>query len=322
MSIREIANILKHIKSAVIFTHVRPDGDTLGSGMALSRALSVCGIENEVVNEGEIPAMFGFLKGISEIKLRPSIDAEAYIAVDTSDLSRLGGLEPVFRAGARNRKITFDLDHHISNTCFAAHNFVRARASNCENIAELICAMGVKIEGEIAEFLMLGMVTDSGGFSHGDVNGDTFRAAALAADGGADASRIAYEILRKKSKARASLYAEVISKLRYLSDDVLAIALVPAARLAHYGLGGDATDGIVDFALSVDGVEASVCLLEMKKGQYKVSLRSKGRVDVNAVARTFGGGGHPLAAGCMLFGEYEEICDKLRYAVWQHAEDL
>lgn len=321
MSILEIANILKNIKSAVIFTHVRPDGDTLGSGMALSRALSVCGIANEVVNEGEIPAIYGFLPGIEEIKLRPKLDAEAYIAVDTSDLARFGALEPVFR-GALRKKITVNIDHHISNTNFAAYNFVRERASNCENIAELISALGVKIEGDLADFLMLGMVTDSGGFSHGDVNGDTFRAAALAADGGADVSRIGYEMLRKKSKARALLYAEVISKLRFFSEDTLAIALVTAERLSHYGLQGDATEGIVDFALSIDCVETSICLLEMKKGQYKVSLRSKGRTDVNAVARTFGGGGHVLAAGCMLFGDYEEICDKLRYAVWQHAEDL
>ncbi|MDE7159179.1 MAG: hypothetical protein K2N74_06370, partial [Clostridiales bacterium] len=139
-------------------------------------------------------------------------------------------------------------------------------------------------------------------------------------DAGANVNKITYEIFKKKSKARATLYAETVSSLRYLLNDRLVIAIVRRAALEKLGLKNDATEGIVDFGLTVDTAEVSVSLLEMKKGQYKASFRSKGAVNVNQVAGTFGGGGHVLASGCMLFGEEEEVIDRIRYAVSQHME--
>ena len=316
-TLKEIAGVIRRLKSAVIFTHMRPDGDALGSAMALSRALFMLNIPNEVVNEGEIPAKFFVLEGMDSIKKAPSLNVEGYICVDSSDEARLGYLQPVFLAGVKQGKITVNIDHHVSNTRYCKYNFVRNRASNCENIAELIGELGVSPDRLTANYLMTGMVTDSGAFSHSDVNGDTFRAAAYAADAGADVSMITYEIFKKQSKARAQMYAEVISALRYELSDAFAVALVTQDILRKYGLRQDATEGIVDFALTVEPVEVSVCLMEVKKGQYKVSLRSKGKVNVNEVAATFGGGGHVLASGCMLFGDPEEVIDKLSFAVRQ-----
>ena len=319
-SIEEIAGILKGLKSAVIFTHTRPDGDAIGSAMALSRALSLCKIKNQVVDDSEIPEKFSSL-GVRVQKF-PTLDAEGYICVDASDDSRLGELASAFRKGVKRGKPTFNIDHHVSNTRFCKYNFVRERASNSENILELIELLGVPVDGQIAQYLMAGAVTDSGGFSHSDVNGDTFRAAARMADGGADVNEIAYRMFRKQSKARAQMYAEVLSKIRYLHEDRRAVALVTLEQLARFGLTQDATEGIVDFALTVDPVEVSVCLMEYKAGQYKASLRSKGKVNVNEVAGVFGGGGHVLASGCMLFGSFEDVLDRLSYAVWQHLGDL
>ena len=316
-TIQEIAGVLRRLKSAVIFTHMRPDGDALGSAMALHRALFMLKIPSEVVNEGEIPQKFLALEGMETIRKAPAQDAEGYICVDCSDEARLGYLQPVFLEGAKRGKVTVNIDHHVSNARFCKYNFVRNRASNCENIAELVRALGVKPDKLLGDYLMTGMVTDSGAFSHSDVNGDTFREAAYAADAGADVSRITYEIFKKQSKARAQMYAEVISSLRYELADALAIAVVTKKTLEKYALKQDATEGIVDFALTVEPVEVSVCLMEVKKGQYKVSLRSKGAVNVNEVAATFGGGGHVLASGCMLFGDLEEVVDKLSFAVRQ-----
>jgi len=314
-TIRQIADTIKGLKSAVIFTHVRPDGDTVGCAVALSRALSFLGIKNEMLNEGEIPERYGYLSGKDEFKRRPSFDAEAYILVDCSDETRLGGLSKFYQAGA-GKHVTINIDHHIANTYFAQHNFVRERASNCENVAELIRTLGVKYDEDIANALMTGFVTDSGGFSHGDVDGDTFRAAALAMDGGADVALITYETMRRRSQAQTRFYLSVVSAVRYLLDGKLGVASVSQAQLEEYGLKPDATEGLVDFALTVDGVEVSVCLLEMKRGQYKASFRSRS-VDVNDVAAVFGGGGHVLASGCMLFGDLEEVVDRVRYAVYQ-----
>ena len=316
-TLQEIADVIKTLKSAVIFTHLRPDGDTLGSAMALSRALFMLGIENEIVNEGDIPAKFLIFEGMDKIVKTPTLDAQAYICVDTSDEARLGYAQPVFLSGVKKGKVTINIDHHVSNARFCKYNFVRPRCSNCENMAELVQLLGVKPDKLLAGYLMMGMVTDSGAFSHSDVNGDTFRAAAYAADAGADVSEITYQIFKKQTKARSQLYAEVISRLRYDLEDRLAVALVTQDMLKKYGLKQDATEGIVDFALTVDTVEVSICLMEVKRGQYKASLRSKGSVNVNEVAGVFGGGGHILASGCMLFGDYEEVFDKLRFAVAQ-----
>ena len=316
-TLSEIADVIRHLKSAVIFTHMRPDGDTLGSAMALSRAVFLLNIPNEVINEGEVPEKFLFLEGMKDIRRTPTLDAEGYICVDSSDEARLGYAQPVFLAGVKKGKVTVNIDHHVSNTRFCKYNFVRPRASNCENMSELISLLGVGPDKLIASYLMVGMITDSGAFSHSDVNGDSFRAAAAAVDAGADVGKITYEVFKKQSKARAQLYAEIISKLRYDLEDRFVTALVTQEQLRKYNLKQDATEGIVDFGLSVDTVEVSVCMMEVKKGQYKASLRSKGTVNVNEVAGVFGGGGHVLASGCMFFGSFEEAYDKLRYAVLQ-----
>ncbi len=317
-TVEEIANILKSVKSAVIFTHMRPDGDTLGSGMALSRALSMLGIENEVVNADPVPEKFFFLPGMKEIRTAPTLNAEAYVCVDSSETGRLGDLEEVFLAGAKKKKITINVDHHISNTRYAKYNYVNICSANCENVSELIDALGVQKDKQIADYLMTGLITDSGNFTHSDVNGRTFRIAASAADAGADCNTINYELFRKQKRARAAAYAEVISHLRYELDDRLAIALIPLELLARHCATQDMTEGFVDFALTVDTVEVSVSLMEVKKGQYKASFRSKGKTNVNAIAAVYGGGGHILASGCMMFGEIEEVIDKLRYTVSQH----
>ncbi len=316
-TLSEIADILKCLKSATIFTHMRPDGDAVGSALALRRAFLLRGIPAEVINEGDIPEKFSFLEGAGEIRRAPVLDGEGYICVDSSDEARLGLAQSAFLAGAKRGKVTVNIDHHISNTRFCKYNFVRCRASNCENVAELLRLMGVASDKAIADCLLTGMITDSGGFSHGDVNGDTFRAAAAAADAGADIGKISYEVFKKQSKPRSELYAEVIARLRYDLDDRLAVALVTQEQLTRYGLKQDATEGIVDFGLSVAPVEVSICMMEVAKGQYKASLRSKGTVNVNEVAGIFGGGGHILASGCMFFGSFEECFDRLRYAVRQ-----
>lgn len=320
-TIEEIAGVLRRLKSAVIFTHTRPDGDALGSAMALSRAFSLLNIENQVVNDSEVPEKFLFLEGLNEIRRYPTIDAEGYICVDASDEMRLGELQRTFSKGAKTGKITVNIDHHITNTRYCKYNFVRERSSNCENVADVIAALGVSYDETLANYLLTGIVTDSGTFTHSDVDGDTFRAAALTADAGADVNKITYQAFRKQSKARAQMHLEVLGELRFLHEDRLVVALVTQEMLQKYGLKQDATEGIVDFGLTIDTVEVSVCIMEVKRGQYKASFRSKGKVNVNEVAGKFGGGGHILASGCMFFGDFEEIMDRLSYVVWQHMGD-
>ncbi len=316
-TVSEIAEVFRKIKSAVIFTHTRPDGDAIGSALALHRAFLLQKIKSQVVIDGEIPAKFSYLKDIDCILPRPTFDAECCVSVDASDVTRLGDAQKSFLSGVKKGALSVNIDHHISNTKFCKYNYVCENSSNCENVAAILTEMGVPLTGEIATALMTGLVTDSGGFTHGDVRGNAFRTAAVLADGGADVNQITYETFRRQSKARAQMYLETLSRLRFFHGDRLAVALVPENVLKKYGLKQDATEGLVDFALTIDTVEVSVCILEVKRGQYKASFRSKGKVNVNEVAAVYGGGGHVLASGCMFFGEIEEILDKLSYVVLQ-----
>ncbi len=318
-NLQQIAYVIKNLKSATIFTHTRPDGDTLGSALALYHALKQLNIRCEICNDCAIPEKFSFLEEVKNIVKTPTFDAEAYIAVDSSDENRLGTLCDVFLQGAR-KKITVNIDHHISNTKYAKFNFVRTRAANCQNMADLMPLLGVTLNKDIADALLLGLLTDSGNFSHSDVDGDTFRTAAILADAGADINAVNYNMFKKQSKARAALYGDTMSAIRYLLDDKLAIITITREGLEKYNTDQSVTEGFVDFPLSVDGVEVAAAILEVKHRQYKISLRSKGKANVNAIASVFGGGGHILASGCMMFGELEEIIDKLRYTVSQYLD--
>ena len=314
-TLKEIAARIKRAKNVAIFSHVRPDGDALGSAFALFYALQSLGIESTVYNESEIPKNLAF--DLKEEKLHQKVGAghDLFVAVDSADVERLGVLSDDFTFAARKKIDTINIDHHVSNTRYAKTNLVVGCSANCMNVYRLICELGAQISPKTATLLMMGLLTDSGNFSHDDVTEQTFAIAAELVKSGADVCGLNYHLFKKQSKARAALYAETMSKIRYFHDDRFA-----SERMERYGADKSDTEGFVDFPLNVETVEVCASLMEMKKGQYKISLRSKTYADVNKIAATYGGGGHVRAAGCMLFGELEEIVDKLSYVVSQYLE--
>ena len=316
-SIEEIAARIRRAKSVVILTHMRPDGDAIGSALALSCALERLGIAHHVCDESDIPSNLAFVPGIQQLEKKLSADAELYIVVDSSDEQRLGALADDFRAAAARRD-TINIDHHVSNTRYAKYNYVRECSANCMNIAALIEALGVSFDKRTAEALLLGLLTDSGNFSHDDVTEETFLTAAKFMKAGADIRALNYNLFKKQPKTRAELYAYTMSRIRYFLEEKLAVISISLETMKQFGADNGMTEGFVDFPLSVDTVEVSASVMEVRKGQYKISLRSKMYADVNKIAGTFGGGGHVRAAGCMLFGELEDVVDRLTYAVSQY----
>lgn len=314
-SVAAVAARIKKANKAAIFCHARPDGDALGSGLSLCLAMRAAGKTAEFVCEDAPPEKFFFIPEMREVKTSlPQDEYDLYIAVDCADIARMGEFGHAF---SRFKGDTVCIDHHISNKGFAKLNCVRVCSATCEIMPEVLSAAGFEITAPISNALMLGLITDSGTFTHSDVTAHTFNVAAELRSAGADVNKINYEMFSRQKKARALLFSRALSNLRFALDDRLAFILVTQSALDETGANRSMTEGFVDFPLSVDGVEVAIALLEMKRGQYKASLRSK-RVDVNAVAATFGGGGHVLASGCMLFGEYEEVIDRLTYAVFQH----
>ena len=315
-TLTEIAARIKAAKSAVVLTHMRPDGDAFGSALGLSAALDRLGIPNTVCDESDIPSNLVFLEGTEKIQ-KQLPEAELYIAVDSSDEQRLGALAEPFRAAAKKHD-TVNIDHHVSNTRFARYDFVRLCSANCMNILALVETLGVPLDKKIAGYLLLGILTDSGNFSHDDVTEETFLAAAKLTRAGADPAALNYNLFRRQPKARAELYADALGHIRWLLDDRFAVILLTLDKMKKYGADNGMTEGFVDFPLTVESVEVSASVMEVKKGQYKISLRSKKYADVNKIAGVYGGGGHVRAAGCMLFGEPEEVIDRLSYTVSQY----
>ena len=315
-SFEAILEKLNAAKRVAIFCHARPDGDALGSGLALCLALENAGKQAYMCCEDVPPEKFLFINSIPKVMQKvPDIDYDVFVSVDCADVTRMGVFSKRY---SKFKNTTINIDHHVSNDSYAKINYVEECSACCEIITELLVKGKYEITEEIANLLMMGLVTDTGNFSHQDVSERTFKAAALLRSKGADVNLIYYNLYARQTKARALLYGRVMNKIRFALDGKFAFIIITEKDMTELGADKSVTEGFVDFPLSIDGVEVAAALLENKKEQYKVSLRSKGRANVNAVATSFGGGGHILASGCMLFGEVEEVIDRLSYAVFQN----
>ena len=311
ISLSEIAKQLKKEKNVAIFCHVRPDGDCIGSSFALSLALTSLGVKNQLFCDDIIPEKFVNAKGKYSRELKE--EYSCFVAVDCADIYRLGSFAETFT----KHKNTFNIDHHVSNTRYAKVNFVLDTASNCENIYNLLIAGEMEISKEIANYLLTGIVTDTGNFKHKNVTPNTLLTASKLLEKGADLNKIVYEMFVKQPKRRATLFSSVMNKIRFMLENKLAIATITLKDIENNGAKPEDTEGFIDFLMTIEGVEVGITIMEMKKNLYKISLRSKG-VNVNEIAGVYGGGGHVLASGCQINGEYEDVVDKLRYTVSQY----
>ena len=320
-SLQQIASRIKSAKSVLIVGHMRPDGDAFGSALALSCALDGLGIDNEVCVETEIPSNLSFIDGIEKVQKKPTKPYDLFVAVDSADEQRLGALQQEFLIAKRKKIDTVNIDHHISNNCFAKYNFVRECSANCMNVAKLIEYLGVPFDKKTANYLLLGLLTDSGNFSHDDVKEETLLLAAKLVKAGADICSLNYQLFKKQPKARAKLHGKAMAGMRFYHDDRFAAIVITKAMMDECGADIGMTEGFVDFPLNVDGVEVAASILERKKGQYKISLRTKYYAKANQIAAVYGGGGHIRASGFMLFGDLEDVLDRLSYTVSQYLED-
>lgn len=316
-ALTRIAEKLRAAEKIAVITHMRPDGDAFGSALALVAALKKAGKDCVACDESGVPSNLAFIKETAWITSELPENADVYVAADCADIARLGALAGDFKA-AEARALTVNIDHHVSNTRYAKENFVRVCSANCMNMLGLILTLGVEIDKDTANLLMTGLLTDSGGFSHDDVTEETFAAAAFLCAAGADVAALQYTLFKKQPKARALLHGETMSKMKFAFDNRFAYIVITKESMERLNADAGMTEGFVDFPLSVDSVEICASVMEVKKRQYKISLRSKSYADVNRLAGIFGGGGHVRAAGCMLNGDLYDVLDKLSYAVSQY----
>ena len=316
MNLIQFCDKLKLEKSVAIFCHIRPDGDTIGSAVALKLGLEKIGINSQVFCSDEIPTRFFFLPQLKCVNKIFNGIFTAFLSIDCADITRLGE----FAYDFEKEKNTYIIDHHISNRGYARYNYICDKSSNCENVMEILEILGVKLDTEIASCLALGIITDTGNFKHKNVTENTFISVSKAVKAGADINQIVYNTFTKQSKNRAKLFGQVMSKIRYFYSDRVAVASVFLKDLEETGAKSDETEGFIDFVMGIDCVEVGVCVMQIAEKKFKISLRSKG-ANVNEVAEKFGGGGHVLASGCQLNSEYEDVVDKIVFQISRVLED-
>ena len=315
MTITEISSQILKLNKVLIFSHNRPDGDTVGSATALRLALLKLGKQVDLVCDTDIPEKFFIVKG-ANCYLRTEKVSDTYdgfIAVDCSTSSMFNGAYNLFTKNKNN----FNIDHHVSNTKYAKYNCVEDKASCSEILLDVIESLDVEIDEDIANCLLLGIVTDTGNFAHSNVTAKTLEYASKLVYKGANLHLISQKMFKDQSRARATLYARTMSNIRYYLDDAVGIITITKKDLQECNAVDTMTEGFIDFPLTVRTVEVAISILEVGDKRYKISFRSKGKVNVNEIASIYGGGGHVLASGAMLNGYLEDVIDKLVYNVKQ-----
>ncbi len=294
-SLAERARIRDRLLNAgrfIVTSHARPDGDSLGSQLALAEALTRLGKAVRVVNADPPPARYAFLPGASAIEVAGSVDDDA----DTAVVLECGTLARTEVSGLEGRFI-LNVDHHAGNTGYGAVNWCDESACACgELVFELVEALGAELTPSIATNLYVAILTDTGSFRHANITARTFDICRRIADAGVDAAAVAARVFDNGSLGRLRLTGRVLDRMQLESDGRIAVLAVDEAMLRETGCEPDDLEGVVNLPLAAGDVKAVILLKHAGDG-LRVSLRSKDEIDVRRVAVSFGGGGHRNAAG-------------------------
>jgi bifunctional oligoribonuclease and PAP phosphatase NrnA len=304
---RRVCEALLRYHRIVITSHVRPDGDSIGSSLALAWALRERGIDARVVHRDPPTPQLAEFPGTSDIEVGSAIPqgTEAVVVLECGDLSRTG------LSGFDGLPIV-NIDHHPGNTGYGdVHWFDGTAAALGEVIFDIITELGVPISPQMATQLFVAVVTDTGSFKYPGVSPRTFFTSARLLEAGADPVSVARKLYDSHSLARLRLQGAVLQTLEVEQDGRVALLTVTDAMLAAAGSAPEETDGLINLPLTVKSIQAVACFKEAGDGHWRVSLRSKGDIDVGQVARGFGGGGHRNASGCTLQGPLDSVRERI-----------
>lgn len=317
MNLKKVVAAIRKNKRFLITTHMNVEGDALGSELALYRLLKRIGKTAVVVNGDTVPDIYNFLPSYGNIrvigrdkKILKGIKFDCFLIVDCSDLGRCGNVCKV----NPDHKTIINIDHHISNDNFGDINWVDSKAASCsEMIYRLYKKMRIPLDRESALLLYVGLLTDTGSFRYSNTSSTTHK--------------IAAELMRHKFNI-TDIYNRIYSSIPF-NDIQLLLKILPQIKFRHsgkvawfeikrglltdMGMTFDLTENILTFARSIRGVEVTALFKEIpdKRNETRVNLRSQGSVDVNKIARMFGGGGHKTASGATVKGSMREVRNKV-----------
>jgi phosphoesterase RecJ-like protein len=303
----QVVELIENKGTFAITSHLRPDGDSLGSSLGLYWLLRALDKDVEVIMRDPVPHTYQKLPGAKNVRVTPTADQsyDGIFVIECSDMAR-PGLQSL------EKQFVVNIDHHATTALFGKINWIDSTASACgEMIYNLAKALGVRVTKEIAECCYTALITDTGSFHYSNTTERTFKVASELLRTGVKPAKTAEAVFASYPWSRIQLMGAVLSTARRDSTGRVAL-LRHSLEMQHSAEASDEdADGFVNYPLTVGEVEAVAMLKECELGVYRTSLRSKGEVNVAKVAEKFGGGGHRNAAGCTLRGTWEEAEERI-----------
>lgn len=314
----QLRDILLAHDSFVIMSHVRPDGDAIGSQLGLGFALMAAGKKVRLINEDGLPENLAFLPGSERIETPPPepLDVEIAIALDTATKPRLG--DNALRAASK-AKLLLNIDHHISNPRYGDLNLIDAQSpATGQIIYNIITALGLPLPAESRDAIYVAVSTDTGSFQYPSTTAQTYEMAADLIRRGLDVGTINSQTYDDHPYRRVELMRALLNTLELTCEGKVASWELKDSTRAQLNLRPEDSEGLIDIIRAIRGVRVAIFFEELPDGKIRVSMRSKdASVDVCKIALQFGGGGHALAAGIRMAGPLEEVRAQLLAAVKQ-----
>jgi phosphoesterase RecJ-like protein len=300
----EIAQAILQRQRFLITSHARPDGDSIGSQLALAFALDALGKTVRLVNADPAPEHYQDFPGMDRVEVAAHVEAadvDAVIVMECSDLSRTGviGLEGQF---------IVNIDHHLGNRMYGALNWHDDTAAACgELVFDLIGALGVPLTEEIATHIYLAVLTDTGSFHHSNITPRTFDICRQCVEAGVNPTTMARRVFDSNSFGKLKLIGALLDDMELVDEGRLAVLHLDDRMLERCGCTANDTEGVINLPLTAREIQAVVFFKTAPDGELRVSMRSKYDVDVRSVATAYGGGGHKNAAGFTLKAEESDV---------------
>jgi phosphoesterase RecJ-like protein len=299
----QVADAIRQRQRFVVTSHARPDGDAVGSSLAMAFALRHLGKDVRVVSRDAPPPPLMVFPGVPEIEIVSEISdpGDAVIVMECGDVKR-PGIEGV------ERGYVINIDHHPGNVMYGALNWMDLSAAACgEMVFDLVSELGVPLTYEIALHVYVAILTDTGSFHYSNITPRTFDICRQCMEAGVSPPAVARSIFDANNLGRLKLFGAVLNRMHL--DATGRIATLSVDKQLTHDCGGtyEDTEGLINLPLTVKEILAVVFFKEIGPGDWRVSMRSKGNIDINAIAKEFGGGGHKNASGCSAQGDLETL---------------
>ena len=317
----EIAASLRAAETVAICSHISPDGDTIGSTLAMRLALQEMGKRVRLFCEDKVPDNLYFLPGVEEFSPAEGCEEtfDLLLAMDSADSARLGSSWTLLRPRCHH---TAQIDHHGTNPMYAEVNSVDGgAAATCVMLPQQMEALGVSMTREIALCLYAGISTDTGNFSFECTNAEVFRVMASLMDIGLPLAKLNRVLFRLRSRPHLKLLGRAIEGLTFRGDGDIALMKLTLKDFAECDAKSEHADTIVNYGLETVGTRMAVLVQETEDGSVKCSLRAEAPLTVDGIANRLGGGGHAQAAGITMAGPMDEAAERVVQAMMEYLEE-